>query len=828
MLRALATLLLASTTLAVAGHAQQDFAAFRQSVEMRLRAHPFFSRVTLTLVEQPPFLFCIERPTVDEKDYEKVVTLGFLPHLQELMQQFEQDYRQPAGLKLRAEAGGYALAVLANAGSYLNFRTAIGDPSLALARAHYTPDLQIAVTYIDAFARQNTKREELHSLLHEFVHALQHAHSSDGTMPKPVWFNEGLADYRSACTHMSASLRQPPLQDNHLRALAFGYAHPGGKLYVAPLVDLVGATSYQQVLELAKKRNGGEVPAGALLGMFYSQAEMFVRFLHEGVGGVHRDAFLRYLQAAQRGEAGLATFLKAFDLQADPELRALDAQFRAWLDEVLRKQYPNLPDLKAGAVAASGVVPMSPPSAFDLAGLGWRAEDFAERVDGARRRCALGDYEGALQMLPTVVDAPADRAEFVARERARVVALLEMRAAALEDLQNGKRQLSFEYGGERKRAKVLGSEGGELIVEIGKEQMRVPLTVMKPVVLKVEAGRLERLKGADKWFEVWTRWLEGESKRRLAGLLKLDYTTMVPLREDLDEELTEGRGEVTAAVVELLQLPQDDDPDVAATALARLQELVRQHGESPLLQRRKPAIDRLAKAYAERAFRVSDPRALEIHGDAKIDAEGRLAVEYRDSGAAPSADFAALKDQEKLPFESPKIAYSGPSGLLPTSGGWKLVGSSWLSWSVPLTGSQTIEVDFVLDGDFVPDFGVGVAAGPGHMMFVMPTGGVQVFDVETQVMDAVGGGAQLIVGKTHKLRIEHDGKKVMRVSVDGKETAAVTDVGRMVSGDLYLGVNSSSAAKIVRLAIRGKPDPHDPQAVRDRYVALVLDELWKR
>ncbi|MDZ7924228.1 MAG: hypothetical protein U5M23_09220 [Marinagarivorans sp.] len=50
-------------------------------------------------------------------------------------------------------------------------------------------------------------------------------------------------------------------------------------------------------------------------------------------------------------------------------LKAIDAQWRAWLDGVLRKAYPNLSDLKVGAVSADGAAPMSPPAAFDLAGL---------------------------------------------------------------------------------------------------------------------------------------------------------------------------------------------------------------------------------------------------------------------------------------------------------------------------------------------------------------------------------------------------------------------------------------------------------------------------
>ncbi|MCB9879262.1 MAG: hypothetical protein H6835_16830 [Planctomycetes bacterium] len=828
MPRAIATVVLALAA-AVGCAAQEDFAAFRETIEKRLKAHPFFSKVTMTLVEFPPFLFCVERPSVDDKDYEKGVAMSFLPFLRELLKQCDQHYLGPAGLQRRPEAGGYALAVLGSAGRYLDFRTAIGDPSLAMARAHYTPDLQLAVTYIDAFARHNTKREELHSLLHEFVHALQHAHANDGTMPKPVWFNEGLADYRSSCTHMSNSLAEPPLQDHHVMALAFGYANPAGRHYVSSLPELVSADSYKDVVDLAQKRNGVAVPTEPLLGMFYAQAEMFVRFLCEAEDGKYRQAFVEYTRAAQRGESGLATFQRAFGATADPELRALDTAWRAWLDRVLRERFPTIPDLTGTTPARGGVVPMSPPVAFDVTGLAWTAEDFAERVAGARRRCAEGDYEAGLALLPTVEEAPADRVEFVQRERERIAALIEVRNAALQALKGGKNQLSFEQGGERVRGKVVDYDERELVLAIGKDEVRMPLLVMTPVVLKVEAKRLGRLDGAGRWFEVWARWLDGESKRKLAGLLKLEYSTMIPLRDDLEDEFDPNRGAYASAVAELIGMPQVDDRAAAAKALDRLQELVTRLGKHPMLQRRKESVERLARAYAERAFQVSDPRAIGIHGEASVAADGSLTVEYTDPAKAPSADFRPFElEKDEVPFGGPKIAYSGPSGLLVNGEGWRLIGSAIRSWAVPLKGEHSLELDFVIDADFVPDFAVFVALGPERLMCVQPTGSVLVLDAQQQVLDHIGGGGQLVVGKTHRLRIQNDGKKVLKVALDGKQTALVSDVGRLVAGELCLTINSSTPVKISRIVVHGTPDPSDLQAYRDRFVAAILADLWPR
>ena len=94
-------------------------------------------------------------------------------------------------------------------------------------------------------------------------------------------------------------------------------------------------------------------------------------------------------------------------------------------------------------------------------------------------------------------------------------------------------------------------------------------------------------------------------------------------------------------------------------------------------------------------------------------------------------------------------------------------------------------------------------------------------------MDTVGGGGQLMVDKEHTLRIEHDGKKRMTVSLDGRQTARVGNVGRMVGGDVYLYVNSSSPVKVTSLEIRGTPNPGNPQEYRDRYVTSIVNGLWK-
>jgi multidrug efflux pump subunit AcrA (membrane-fusion protein) len=145
---------------------------------------------------------------------------------------------------------------------------------------------------------------------------------------------------------------------------------------------------------------------------------------------------------------------------------------------------------------------------------------------------------------------------------------------------------------------------------------------------------------------------------------------------------------------------------------------------------------------------------------------------------------------------------------------------------VALRGKQTVELEFSVDADFVPDSGIGMCFAEDRMLLVTLTGGVQVLDPDQNVVEPIGGGARLMVGNTHRLRLEHDGAKTMKVSVDDKETAVVRNVGRLTAGDVVLFVRSSTPMQVTRLSISGVPSPLDPQQVRDRYVAGVIARLW--
>ncbi|MEO6597915.1 MAG: hypothetical protein ABIP94_24495, partial [Planctomycetota bacterium] len=468
-----------------------------------------------------------------------------------------------------------------------------------------------------------------------------------------------------------------------------------------------------------------------VIGTFYSQAEMFVRFLHEGEQGKHRAEFLRYLQAAQRGESGLAVFQQAFGVSTPDAMAALDAQWMRWLDGVLRSQCPTMRDLtKAGAADGSSSVPMSPAVAFDTSGLLWTAADLGERLSGVRRLCVRGEYEAGLGLLPEANEVPEDQRAFVARERARVVALVKLRDDSLADCAEKNGRLSVLIGGDRVRGRVVRREGEVVVLDIGKDEQQIPLSAMTPDVLVSEGRRLKRFESTGRWLEIWTRWLKGDSLASLKGLLALQYSTIAELRPDLTSDLDASLDMGAAVLTEMMRMPQVDDAEKAQVALARLQVIVRDLGKSPLLQRRKPAIELLVRAFAERAFQVDDMESLGIRDAVTRGKTGSVTAEYTDAKRAPNADFVPLtpKERESLGLMERKISYSGDSGLMPAQSGYQLIGSTWLRWPVGLAGKQTVEMEFIINADFVPDFGLALCAAENRLLLASPTGGVHVFD----------------------------------------------------------------------------------------------------
>jgi hypothetical protein len=808
-----AAALAALAALAGSRLAAQKPTPFQEELTKQLKNHQFFRNVSFDLdASHAPFLFCLQNSLRrDETDYDIKVVNNILPFLTELAGLFDATYCKPQGLLPRADASQFAIAILASRGLYDDYARATNDPFLHHTLAHYNNELRLAVTYR---AFQGDASEERHSLLHEFVHAMQHAYSTTGRMTKPVWFNEGLADYRASGTNIAASLRTPELIPLHVDCMAFGYATPEGRRHVLPLADLVVPENYAQVVAAAGKHAGAEVNVDLALTMFYAQAEMTVRFLHEAADGRYRAGFLRYFKAVEGGASALAAFQDAFDAKAPEAMAAIEQDWNAWLGALLEKRLGVPVDLATGGGLKRAA--LAPPAAFDVKTLAWRPDEVDDRIAGARRTCMQGRYAAALQLLPETVDGPQDQQQRLAREKKRIAALPALCDKVVADFV--KRGAAIDVDGVK--GKVLRRDGDDVVLQVGKAERAVHFA---PALLLREGGRLKAFALIDCWYEAYLRWLKGDTRADMKELLDKGFSTMVELRQDLTFDLDAQYGAEAVLLEALLRESLPDDRDAAVQALARLRAATAAAG--PLLGKRKAAVEQFARALAERAFALDDAAAMGIHGSVQKTADGRLRIEYRDPAAAPGLDFAAMPPAEMKIEEQTRIAYDGPTAVRADGKRWSAIGCGLLRWAAPLTGPVELELEYLLPGEG-SELELFFCRAPGRHLEVIVDGRIGIEDQVSRISDVVGKMEPIYLDKLHKLRVVHDGSKKVTVQLDGKTTAELPNVGNCVGGELLLYVRSSQPVPIHSLVVTGRLDPSDPPAVRERFVQGVLQQLW--
>lgn len=803
--------LFAALALATAATAQGT--TFQTELTKELQKHAFFKDVSFDVeADRVPFLFYLQSSLRrDEKDYEYLVINPILPFLKELVDRFDAIYCKPQGIVMRDGMGQYAIAVLASRGLYDDYARATQDASLHMTLAHYNQKLRLAVTYRAGFGAGDP-REERHSLLHEVVHALQHAYSSTGQMTKPVWFNEGLAEYLSSCDHMPESLRAPPLLPDHVDAMIYAHGNQEGRKLLLPIVDLVVPETYGQVVELIRKRAGSMVGEQPALGMFYAQSEMMVRFLHEGEKGKYRDGVLRYFKAVEAGAAGLAAFQEAFGTKTPESMAAMDREWQAWIGVVLARHLGFDVDPATGKGLERAALP--PPVAFDRTTLAWRSDEFEQRLAAARRACSLGEYDRALAMLPGQADGP--EAALLRRETKRVQALVDLRQRVVADLEQ---RGAVDLAG--KRGKFVRRDANDVVVLVKQTETRVRLD---PSVLLAAGSKLKAFETTQSWLEAWLRWLRGERRASLASLLERKYSQMETLRTDLTADLDAEYGVAAFALDRLQSEALPEDHQGARTALVELVKVTSTNNE--LFVRRKAAVEQLARALAERAFALDDAEALGIHATLQPQADGRVRIEYKDPRAAPSADFSHAPDEDLRFAKRPGIAYDGPTCVQPLDDHWGAIGSGFLRWAMPLVGPHEIEFEYQISGEN-SSISVIFCRAPGRHIQATADGRLLIDDQTRGIKDSAGSTTGVTIGEPHRLRIVHDGAKQASVHLDGSSRAQLQSVGNCIDGEFLLAVRSSTPIHIRKLTITGKLDPANPAAIRERYVQQALSRLWR-
>lgn len=787
------------------------------TLQEQLKRHPFFKAVSFQIdSSHPTYTFLLQQSlNREEKNYERLIINPILPYLTKVEEIFVKTYCEPNGLQRRADASRTIIAVLASRGLYDDYARVTSEPSLHASLAHYNPTLGLAVTYRSGFGSGDAHSER-HSLLHEFVHALQHAYSSTGRMPAPMWFNEGLAEYRSAHTNMVRSLDEPPHHDGHLEMAQEMLGGDLGRRHLIQLGELVALETYEAAVAAIRRQVGQQVDRGIALACFYTQSQMLVRYLHEGEQGHHRAGFVRYFGAVQTGKRGLEAFRECFGLTAEADLKAMEAGFVGWLQKTL------LQSSGAGTVAGTDgeTAPLKPPVAFDAKVLAWSSEDWPDRVAAARALAAEGRYAAALAILPTDAEAaplPAESRSMLGRERYRMQVLIDLRSKLVQALPA--KAGDIELAGQRGRLQQIDQDHVVLLVKSGEQRLLVT-----PKMLLQLGQKAKSFEYAESWKEVWLRWLGGEELAKLRQWKGKDYSR----RQELERDLT-GDLDITAgAAAQLLQSLQTQElPNEHASAQELLHRLLAStRSGAPLWQRRREPTQQLLRALAERAFSTSDPAALGIRGTlTKLDNE-RVRVHYPSPAQSPNLDFTGIEQAPVKFARGGRIAYDGPTQVRPESDHWALIGNGALQWPMPWRGAMTIELEYQF-AEQSSDFVLMLCVAPGRYLLVDINGRVKIDDSTTNLRDEKGVAETVFIAQPQRMKIEHDGAKQMTVEVNGKRTATVASVGNCTHGHILLVVRSSAPIHLRNFSISGTLDPRRPGELRERSVQRLLASMWQ-
>lgn len=804
--------------------AQAPAAVQREKLLANLESHPYFRLIGFNTYERLGFLFVVERPGVPDEMYVQKVVNHQLPFLNELRRIFEEEYAEPAGLERRRDAALYAIAILKSRGSYDDYAQAVGRHALHDSRAHYNPELKLAVTYENLLGGAGANIEERGAMLHEFMHAMQHAYSKVNGLPRATWFNEGLADYRSGSTNLASSLRNPVPDPQHIGILASVYGNAPATAF--PLRDLLSVTSYPEVVENARKRVP-QMAEQSAMGLFYAQSDLFVRFLHDHDSGKYLPLFRSWMKGLLEGQDSLRALEAA---QGTTDLETLERDWREFLPQYFRtfdSGFPDLPaSVKAPPAANARVTPVVVPTAltgFDPKVLALTADEAGELVAAAQLLSSEGNFDEAVELLASVRSD-----ERALRERERIDALIELRDRILRDSIEARRTLEISLPQGVVDARPISWDGAVLRMQIDGDEAEQPLHSIVPGTLLMAGLRMRLFRGADFWLNPYLRWLNGQpyDERPVSQLLRGSGAKTVALADDLDGDFDPSRGKLALWLWRQREAEMPEEAGAAGDALRALRELVRAQKGHELIAARREDLTTYARALAERSFSMADASLLGLHGKASGGGEGPIRVVYDEPADLPGSDFTeeAVWDWKQI---LPELVFQGAPQIRNSGGRVELIGSGMLNWKLPLRAPLTMELEVEFTGTGQANLLLGVCCeGEKGVIFGTAHGGIFIADAESRIMDQIGEQEGLYANQKYRLRIEHDGE-TLKFSRDGKQTAFLERVGSRTQGNVALLIHTSNPFVIHSLTIEGDVDVRQSPEFRASYVKAVLEDLWK-
>jgi hypothetical protein len=669
--------------------------------------------------------------------------------------------------------------------------------------------LNACVLYEDAFGPERAWEERTRTARHVLLHACQEAwYAGQGSAPHESWLLEGMADALARTGADPSVVRPDPLG---LRMLAQDAQDERRSFaYLRTLEELLSVGEAARLPSFYRERTPKELePLDTRDSWwpFYRQASSLFAYLWSDQDARHRPALVAFVGDALRGQEGVGKFQERF---AGSSTGELERGWLAWLVREHQRAYPveklDAERVQRALVRGGGTPPAPPAPALDLADAS--AE---ERLALALFRLSEGKESAGSAALDVLAAEPLEATlhERVERERARLALWREQRDAYLRALV-GSGTLAFSVDGKPFKAKVLGFQDGEVVLDKNRSgRERLTLDELDPLALAQEMPR----GGASDWARLLPYVLRGDVRAK--KLLKDDGGEGgALLRDSLEDYPARLRLGRTLARIEALGTMEDlATPAAVEARLTELRALRQEAGDQPVMQRKEPALLVRARALLERKY--------ELLGDASL-LSGKLEVLAGETIRLTYAfdDPRELEDFDPAPYPvlvakgfPPLAVTSRPFGV--ENGELTACGQACLrsrfELAPPLTIRYGVSLTNATDADKVPrNLYLGVADDHAEHFVWGKHQTLQAIDEKR--FDIVQDGTfRYYLDAVYAMQLRHDGERVF-LTCENKEISIAA--GGRKNGAIFLFAYSGIPVRIPELVIEGRLLPDSLKGLR--------------
>lgn len=826
---------------------------FKTRLKGDLQKHSYFGRVRDYdwVDEKQPFIFLVQQPPDRDPKYKEEVAYWYSTVLGELERFFIKEYVKPLQWKKKDDHALFAFLVLATEGGYMAYAKAVEELSLYFSRAHYDPENRLAVTYREFFAKDGTRAadEEFRTVLHEFVHVLQHAYSRGKDLPRTAWFNEGLAEYLSSkCT--PTQMGQEISFGMDLLVLA-PMLNPktadSGLLYLNPLHDLVNikGPGYAEIMEKATQRAKklGAYPLGQkCIETFYAQSSLLMRFLHEGAGKRYREGIMRYIGDVMAGRHGWETFAQAFHDIGPPNAleEAIETEFYDFVRKECKERWPKM-DLGSGSVFGTsrlqgGKKTLMTDASFAPGNFALSPEEAEAQFGAVLYLVGRGAVSQALKWIDQFKEAEGSKgnASRLERERKRIERFDRFRREFFAAKKG--RSVYFPMNGKTSICKIVNFEDDTLFLQPVKPRgpaTKVPVSEVGPEVLLTALGKIKKIdmKSYETWLNGYLRILSG--KPDFEEYLCEGGAEAESLRKDAEGYAKPlQQGEAAWVLESLAGLNPAMNKEEARDSLIKLKAL-KPHQDLDIVRRRRDDLKACAQTVLSVLAKPQELMARKLYGKIDISAESKIKLAYSFDNEAELEDFVEEKEYLKdLRSHCEKQTGKLRSEFIIRDGSLKALGATCLRHVLPFSSPFRVRYRFRFNSSSDPkskktpllllgtcDDSYGSFIGCSNL------GLLQVLDFREGFFRFKAPIFKPIyTGKIYEIQLVHNGQGQIESFVDGKAETCISS-GPRQRGKLFFWLHSEFEVEIEELQIQGILDSDSLKEFETEWIKTELEAM---